>query len=87
MHDHLIITIYAYLKTKKFTWVFKNKAGGSFSNSGHQKSLKACAKHAASNLLNEKNDLPVKVRTVYGFTESDESIESEYETTLGELLK
>lgn len=88
MKNHLIITVIASLKTPCISWSFKNAQGGSFSNSGMHRSLKACAKHAYAMLQGTENlpDLPVYIRTVEGFDEQGNSVATEICSHLFKLL-
>lgn len=74
----LIVTHYKYLKTPKYSWSLQNTQGGSFSNSGTHASLTKCLKHAMAMIQGQGDfrDIPAELVTVYGFTESDEAIES-----------
>jgi hypothetical protein len=44
-----VIRKFAYLKTPIYTWSAENEAGGSFSNSGNQKSERAAVAHLLAN--------------------------------------
>lgn len=77
MQYTLIIRKYSYLRPTKFAWTLTNSDGGSFSNSGNHTSLKKCMAHAKVNCSQFKDLNTAKLITTYGFTDSDEAIESE----------
>lgn len=74
----LIVTCFKYLKTPKYSWCMQNGHGGSFSNSGSHASLKKCLEHAKAmaSTNSDFRDIEAELVTIYGFTETDEAIES-----------
>lgn len=77
MQEWLEIRKYTYLKNPKWKWTICNSVGGSFSNSGEYRTLKALAKAFKAQYPDKK--LPVKLCTIHGFKEDNSPVESVYE--------
>ena len=79
MKTYIEIRCLAYLKTPQVRWTICNDVGGSFTNSGSYRTLKALGKafraqHSESRWL----DCPVRVVTVEGFDINDKPVETSY---------
>lgn len=88
MKRHLIIRKLDYLKTPLFDWTIYNESGGSFSNSGPHRSLKACLRHALTNagLTNNDLDLPTYIDVYYGWDEQEHMVKTRTQSYLAKLM-
>lgn len=79
MKTYIEIRRLVYLKTPQVRWAIHNDVGGSFSNSGSYRTLKALGKafraqHSESKWL----DCPVRIVTVEGFDSDNKPVETSY---------
>jgi hypothetical protein len=88
MKAYVSVLVFEYLKSPKYKWTFNNAEGGSFSNSGEFRSLKACGAHCLNMLRSIPGvyDLPVVVTTIHGFDEYDKEVATKSETYLNRIL-
>ena len=83
---HLTITCNDYLRTPRYSWTFHNDAGGSFSNSGMQPSIRKAARHYAAQHPSQLN-VTVMVIHVEGYDSYDKAfLRIEPATTLRQLI-
>ena len=80
MKHTLVVTRYAYLKTCVNKWRLVNDVGGSFSNSGEYRSLRALGEHARANCGVASADMPVRFETIHGYDKDYNQVVSVVET-------
>lgn len=74
--EYIEIVNLSYLKRPVFKWTIKNSVGGSFSNSGEYRSLKALGKAFRSQYPDNKwIDCKVRLVNVLGFDINDKPVE------------
>ena len=84
--DYLVITRFDYLKTPLYRWDLRNGEGGTFSNSGQYRSLKALGRAFRAQYPDVCLDMPVLVKTVYGVDKNDQPVSTSYDSYFAKMF-